>query len=243
MLLFLHLMPVRIENPNLLTQSAGAVEYTDWLVLSAWSMNIKTILLVHRISNECQVEFLWKVFKPNLNQPCLMMENLSLISISKLSDTRLQSKSFFFFSFLGWVKSFALFSSVLVCDAHITYPKQFKPWKVQVVVGSIVVVGALTRCALLHFMCNLKVALMNVYECKLPQNAAEVTKTFIVRTMKALLTSVRVARSSKPKAVDSSEAVLQAIEANSASSTLRVSGELESHYLITFITFWHGSCL
>ena len=44
---------------------------------------------------------------------------------------------------LGWVKSFAIFYYVLVYGAYTTWPKQFKPWKVDVVIGSIVVVGTL----------------------------------------------------------------------------------------------------
>ena len=53
-------------------------------------------------------------------------------------------------------------------------------------VNSIVVVGALTRCSLLHFVCDLKAALMNVHRClirefmlyyfEVGQNAAETTK-------------------------------------------------------------------
>ena len=43
-------------------------------------------------------------------------------------------------------------------DDDITWSKQFKPWKVPVVVGSIVVVGELTRCALINSMYDLKVA-------------------------------------------------------------------------------------
>ena len=34
--------------------------------------------------------------------------------------------------------------------------KQVKLWKVPAVVGSIMVVGALTRCALFHSVCDLK---------------------------------------------------------------------------------------
>ena len=53
-------------------------------------------------------------------------------------------------------------------------------------VGSIVVVGALTHCALLHSICDLKVALINVQHCliwelliydlKLGHNVMEITK-------------------------------------------------------------------
>ena len=57
---------------------------------------------------------------------------------------------------------------------------------VQDAVGSIVVVGALTCCALLHSICDLKATQMNVphsliqklmlYKFKLGQNTAETTK-------------------------------------------------------------------
>ena len=42
---------------------------------------------------------------------------------------------------------------------YIMLPKQFNPWEVLAVIGSIVVVGVLTRCALLHSVCDFK---MNV---------------------------------------------------------------------------------
>ena len=51
---------------------------------------------------------------------------------------------------------------MLVDGAYITSPKQFKLWKAPSVISSIVVVGTLTRCALLHFVCNLTLSRMNV---------------------------------------------------------------------------------
>ena len=56
----------------------------------------------------------------------------------------------------GWVKSFAMLWYLLIYGPYIARPKQFKPCVIPVVVGSIVVVGALTRCALLHFVFNQK---------------------------------------------------------------------------------------
>ena len=69
---------------------------------------------------------------------------------------------------------------------HITWPKQFKPWEVAVVVGCIIVVGALIYCALLHSLCDLKVEQMNMkcnliqkfilYKFQLVHNTTEMTK-------------------------------------------------------------------
>ena len=63
--------------------------------------------------------------------------------------------------------------------------QQFKPWYVSAVLGSIVVVGALT-CVLLHSVCDLKITQLNMqrrlirllmlYEFEQNHNAAEVTK-------------------------------------------------------------------
>ena len=87
---------------------------------------------------------------------------------------------------LGWGKSFAIFWHMLVYDMYITWLKQFKLWKVPTVVGSIVVVGVLTHCALLHSMCDLKFTQMNMqhsliwelmlYKYKLSHNTMEATK-------------------------------------------------------------------
>ena len=51
---------------------------------------------------------------------------------------------------------------MLVNRVYITWPIQFKLFEVPAIVGSIVVVGALTRCTLLHSMCDLKVTQTNV---------------------------------------------------------------------------------
>ena len=61
------------------------------------------------------------------------------------------------------VKSFAmLWSFALVCSAYFTKPKQQKPCQVLTVVGSVMIVGALSRCAWFYSLCDLKTALMNV---------------------------------------------------------------------------------
>ena len=85
-----------------------------------------------------------------------------------------------------WIKSFAVFWYPLVCSTYITWPKMFKPWKAPSVIGSIVVVGALTRCALRLPACDLKAVQMNVkrslcweltlHEFEPGRNAAEATK-------------------------------------------------------------------
>ena len=51
---------------------------------------------------------------------------------------------------------------VLVCCANITWPMQCMSGEDPAEVGSIVVVGALTRCALLHSECDFKVTKLNV---------------------------------------------------------------------------------
>ena len=78
------------------------------------------------------------------------------------------------------------FCCILVL-ANLTRPILFKPWYVAAVVGSITVGGALTRCALLLSMCDLKSAQMNVrcrriqelmlYGAKLGHNITEATVT------------------------------------------------------------------
>ena len=80
------------------------------------------------------------------------------------------------------------------------YPK-FKPWDVCVMDGSIVVVGALIRCALLHPAFDLKIAQINKQRslirefifCKfeLGYNTAEATKTLVLRKVKAQLITER----------------------------------------------------
>ena len=69
---------------------------------------------------------------------------------------------------------------------HITWPKQFKPWKVATVDSSIVVSDTLVHWVLLHNMHDLKTAQMNMqcrliweltfYEFKLGHNIMETNK-------------------------------------------------------------------
>ena len=69
---------------------------------------------------------------------------------------------------------------------YILWPKQFKMWKIPTVVGGIVVVRALTCCAWLHSMWNLKATQINtqhsliqepmLYESELGHNTTEATK-------------------------------------------------------------------
>ena len=66
----------------------------------------------------------------------------------------------FLWELLVWVKSFAIYCCVLISDVYITWPKQFKPWKIFDVVGSIVVVGALTLCTLLRSISDLKASVV-----------------------------------------------------------------------------------
>ena len=51
---------------------------------------------------------------------------------------------------LGWVKSFVIFWFELICCTCISLQKHFKPCWFPAVVGSIMVIGALTLCALLR---------------------------------------------------------------------------------------------
>ena len=118
---------------------------------------------------------------------------------------------------------------------------QYCNWsKVSAVVDSITVGGALARCALLHSVWDLKAAKANVqwsqiralmlYELKMGHDTAEATKDIcgvkgedaVTRWLKNFNDQSRSGRS---KTVES-KAVLQPIEANLASSTRRVSGEL-----------------
>ena len=64
---------------------------------------------------------------------------------------------------LGWLK-ILLYFGVLVCGVYITWLKQLKQWKLPTVFGSIVEVSVLT-CALLHCMCDLKDAQINMQHC------------------------------------------------------------------------------
>ena len=78
------------------------------------------------------------------------------------STTNIVWKSTSFDRILEWIKSFAIFWYMLVCGVYITWLEQFKPLWVHAVVGNIVIVGALTQYALLHFVVNLKAAEMKV---------------------------------------------------------------------------------
>ena len=61
-----------------------------------------------------------------------------------------------------WVKSFAIFWYVIVRNMYIIWQKQFKLWKIPVMIGSIMVVVMLICYALLHFMWDLKAIKMNM---------------------------------------------------------------------------------
>ena len=73
-------------------------------------------------------------------------------------------------NFLAESKVLQYFSHVLVCYTYITLPKQWKPGNVPVMDVSIVVVGALTCCTLLHPVYDLKTAQK---KCKLKLAAVE----------------------------------------------------------------------
>ena len=126
--------------------------------------------------------------------------------------------------------------------------KQFKSWRVPIVVSSIVVVSTLTRCVLLHSVCNFKAVQMDVqrclirelilYEFELDHNASaeEIKNIWRVKEENAVIRWLKKFRSSctnrnnqtrsvKPKSMDP-EAVLPTIEANLTSCIRRVSGEL-----------------
>ena len=90
---------------------------------------------------------------------------------------------------IGWIKSFTIFWYMLVSSMHIMQPKQFKSQKLSAMIGSIMVVGAVTCCVFLHSMCNLKATKMNVqyslihklmlYKYQLGHNTAEATKNLL----------------------------------------------------------------
>ena len=92
------------------------------------------------------------------------------------------------------------------------------------VVGSMIVVGALTSCALLVH--NVTEANKNIY-C--PKDEDTIDHSTVTRWFKTFLSGFKnlghLARSGGPKSIDS-EVVLKAIKANSTSSIRRVSGEL-----------------
>ena len=117
--------------------------------------------------------------------------------------------------------------------------------------GSIVVVGILTQCALLHFVCDLKASKMNIqhsliqglmlYEFKVGHNIITATKKICFVKSKGLVEHRTVTRwfkkfhsgcknlnnqamSGRYKIMES-KTVLQALEANPVSSIWRISGE------------------
>ena len=153
------------------------------------------------------------------------------------------------------------FANVLVFSVHITWPKQLKLWNEPAVVGSIVVVGALTQSALFYSVYDLKVTLMND-RCSLIQklvarlkliehNTAEATKTgestvdcsTVIRRFKKFRLGCNnlnnQARSHGPETRDF-EAVLHAMAANLVSSTQRVSGELSTSIQCSLLPSWPG---
>ena len=87
---------------------------------------------------------------------------------------------------LVWIKCFAMFWYVLVCSGYFMRSMHIKPWKLPAVLGSIVVVSAMTCCVLVHSMYDLKAAHMNVqqsliwelmlYKFELCHNAVEAAK-------------------------------------------------------------------
>ena len=135
------------------------------------------------------------------------------------------------------------FCHILVCPSL---------WCLYPVISSIVVVGGLRCCALLHSVSDLKATQMNVqhsliqelllYKFELGHKATEATKniccakdegtvghSMVTRWFKKFCFRCQnlddQARSSRPKTMDS-EAMLQARETNLVSSIRRVSGEL-----------------
>ena len=69
------------------------------------------------------------------------------------------------------------FGNILVraCLQYISEPKQFKPYKVLTIIGSIVVDGTLIRRALLHSVCDLKAAPIEEY----PKSNREYGSSFL----------------------------------------------------------------
>ena len=151
--------------------------------------------------------------------------------------------------FIRGVKSFAIFSHVLVCGAYIMWQKQLKLWKGYLL--SLVVLWELVRWHIVYcftlcliwkpnwWTCN-RVKFGNFWFKSLdwavtPQKQP---KTFVVRKLKAqLITGIRwfkkfrlgcknlndLEKSSRPKSVDS-EVFSSVIEANPTSSSRRTSG-------------------
>ena len=132
-----------------------------------------------------------------LHQPCSLLCPFFL-SESELLANVLQKERFNDYSLFIWQgllttsrafihlpieKNESKFSRIFLRSA---WPMHFKSSNILVMVGSIVVVGALTRCALLHCVCDLKAAQINVgyslirelilYEIELSNKVAEATK-------------------------------------------------------------------
>ena len=91
---------------------------------------------------------------------------------------------------------------MLFCGMSIMSSKQFKSWKVSAVVGSIIVVGVLTYCTLLHFESDLKDAQINLqqsliwklilYEFELGHNTVESTKNICCMKGEGVVDHTRV---------------------------------------------------
>ena len=123
-----------------------------------------------------------------------------------------------------------------------TWSKQFKPWKSPTVHGSILVVDALTHCALLQSKCDLKAVQKNMqysliwelilYKFQLDHDTMEATKNICYTKDNGTVNYFTITRLFKKfcwgcKNLNNQskldcETVLQAIEANLANSTQRV---------------------
>ena len=134
-----------------------------------------------------------------------------------------------------------------VSSTYIMWLKLFKPFKVPTMIGSIVVVGVLTRCALLHSTCDLKAIRSNVQCCliwelmlyafELGHNDIETTKNIFCTKGEGSVDHRMVTRWFKKFSLGCKnfddhlglkldfETMLQATEAYLASSTWRVSGK------------------
>ena len=131
----------------------------------------------------------------------------------------------------GWVKIFAMIWYVLVCGMYIMRLKQFKLLNV---------VSALTCCALLHSVCNLKATQMNMQHCLIWElvlykfelevtinivcSWSEYSNLMVQEITFWLQEHEQLGNVSRTKMVDS-EAVLYVREVNLEISTERVSGK------------------
>ena len=153
----------------------------------------------------------------------------------------------------GWLKNFAIFWYVQVCSTYITWLKQFKPWKVPSVVGSIMVICALTCCEMLHTMCDLKVTQMKMqrsliqevmfYKFKLGHNIAEAAKQLLHEVDRHRITRRFGNFSSFCNNIDdqASKGLLWTKAANLECSTQRVSGKLDIS-LSKVVYHFHDIC-